>query len=300
MKINEVQISKQEVENVFSAAANKAKKGGLFGLGKRNISVQDLERTWATKYYKSTDHNDIIHMLTNDFGFNKKDIMPILNAAHKDEPIKKLARSIKAHGLEKQAIEIIDRLYKTVKESIVLEKHISDKDIKQLFVQLVQQSSATADENGSVTVNDYVKKWASEIKKAPTPEEKVNLVKEIVNFLADRHTTQEWQNVKKGVQDIISNSGVDPEQADDAIQSINQGVTMEKVTYELCNTLLTECGIQWQQLGVIPVEIDECISLKFTVLQRETLLEDFFTDLINLDKIQKLQEMKTYGRHKKS
>jgi hypothetical protein len=302
MKITEATLSNSEVKSLLTAASETGNKG-YYGFGKKKPTEQDLERVWKTKYYGSNDHNDIVHMLIKDFGFSKRQILPLLRNAHETQPVKRLAAEIKRQGLQKQAIEIIKRVAPTLKESVVLEKALSDKDIKQLFVKLVQQQGAQGSQADNAestdTVNSYVKKWASEIKQATDPDEKLGLVKEIVNFLADRHTTTQWQNVKKGVQDIIKRSGIDPTDVDDAIQNINQGVTMESATYELCNSLLQECGIQWQQLGVRPVEVDEGVSLCYTVSCRETLLEDFLTDLVNLHKIQKLHEQNVYGRSKK-
>jgi hypothetical protein len=119
---------------------------------------------------------------------------------------------------------------------------------------------------------------------------KVALIKEIVNFLSDRHGSPEWKQVVKGVRRIIDSSTVDVETQDAALRHLRDGTVMESGLFSMIDEFLCETGFGWEDLGYSPCIIENnMVSLKSTV-GSNMLLEDFFS---------KVLESHVYGRRRK-
>jgi len=100
-------------------------------------------------------------------------------------------------------------------------------------------------------INNYVKQAASAINQATDKNQKIALTKELVNSMADRQGSPEWNNAVKGVEGIIKRGGVDPGFASAAISNLRGGKTMSEAwRIYFANKLVEAVGLTWKDLGL--------------------------------------------------
>ena len=75
-------------------------------------------------------------------------------------------------------------------------------------------------------LNNYVQGAAKALNSATDKNQKVQLTKELVNFMADRKDYPEWGNAVATVQQVIKNGNVDPNFANAALAKLKSGQTM--------------------------------------------------------------------------
>lgn len=108
-----------------------------------------------------------------------------------------------------------------------------------------------AQQQTSQNINNYVKQAAQEINKTTDKNQKIALAKELVNAMADRQGTPEWNNAIKGVEGIIRRSGADPAFTNTAITNLRAGKTMmESYRIYYINKLIESVGLSWDDLGL--------------------------------------------------
>jgi hypothetical protein len=108
-----------------------------------------------------------------------------------------------------------------------------------------------AQQQTTQNINNYVKQAAQEINKATDKNQKIALTKELVNSMADRQGTPEWNNAVKGVEGIIRRAGVDPGFANTAITNLRAGKTLsEAYRIYYANKLVEAVGLTWKDLGL--------------------------------------------------
>ena len=100
-------------------------------------------------------------------------------------------------------------------------------------------------------INNYVKQAASAINQTTDKNQKIALTKELVNSMADRQGTPEYNNAIKGVEGIIKRGGVDPGFASAAISNLRSGKTMSEAwRIYFANKLVEAVGLTWKDLGL--------------------------------------------------
>ena len=105
-------------------------------------------------------------------------------------------------------------------------------------------------------LNNYVKGVAAELNKPGA--NKIALTKELVNFMADRKGTPEWENASDSMKVILKRAGLDPKFANVALQRLQAGQTMESLQMLFINSLLEELNLTFDDLelseSVVEVE----------------------------------------------
>ncbi len=108
-----------------------------------------------------------------------------------------------------------------------------------------------AQQQTSQNINNYVRGAAQAINKTTDKNQKIALAKELVNTMADRQGTPEWNNAVATVQQIIRRSGLDSSFANAAINNLKTGKTMSEAwRIYFANMLLESVGITWEQIGL--------------------------------------------------
>lgn len=112
-------------------------------------------------------------------------------------------------------------------------------------------SAKKAQQQTTQTINNYIKGAASAINSTTDKKQKIALTKELVNSMADRQGSPEWENALAGVQGIIKRAGVDPGFAATAISNLKAGKTMSEAwRIYVANKLLESVGLTWDDLGL--------------------------------------------------
>lgn len=108
-----------------------------------------------------------------------------------------------------------------------------------------------AQQQTTQTINNYIKGAAQAINQAPDKNQKIALIKELVNSMADRQGSPEWDNAFKGVEGIIKRAGADPNFANAAINNLKTGKTMaEAYQIYFINKLIESVGLTWKDVGL--------------------------------------------------
>ena len=101
------------------------------------------------------------------------------------------------------------------------------------------------------TINNYIAGAAKAINSTNDKKQKIALTKELVNSMADRQGSPEWENALAGVQGIIKRAGVDPTFAATAISNLKSGKTMSEAwRVNVANRLIESVGLTWKDLGL--------------------------------------------------
>jgi hypothetical protein len=108
-----------------------------------------------------------------------------------------------------------------------------------------------AQQQTTQNINNYVKQAAQSINQATDKNQKIALTKELVNSMADRQGTPEWDNAVKGVEGIIKRAGTDPGFANQAVNNLRSGKTMSEAwRIYFANKLVEAVGLTWKDLGL--------------------------------------------------
>lgn len=108
-----------------------------------------------------------------------------------------------------------------------------------------------AQQQTSQNINNYVKQAAQQINKSTDKNQKIAITKELVNAMADRKGTPEWNNAVKGVEGILRRAGTDPSFANAAINNLKAGKTMSEAwRIYFANKLVEAVGLTWKDLGL--------------------------------------------------
>lgn len=100
-------------------------------------------------------------------------------------------------------------------------------------------------------LNAYVQNAAKTLNSATSPQQKMALTKELVNFMADRKDYPEWNNAVATVQQVIKRGGLNPNFANSAMNRVKSGQTMaESWQIYAINKLLEAVSISWSDLGL--------------------------------------------------
>ena len=117
-------------------------------------------------------------------------------------------------------------------------------------------------------LNNYVKGVAAELNKPGT--DKIALTKELVNFMADRKGTPEWENASTSLKAVLKRAGLDPKFANVALQRIQAGQTMESMQFMFINSLLEQVGLTFADLNLTE-SVMETAGVKHYIVEDSTL-----------------------------
>lgn len=121
----------------------------------------------------------------------------------------------------------------------------------QTAKQQPKKASAADQRQTQQDLNDYVKKVAQTINNTVDVQKKMQLTKEIVNYMADRKDYPEWGNALATVKQVIQNTDLDPGFANSAINRLKSGTTMtESWRIYYINKLLESVGFTWEEVGL--------------------------------------------------
>jgi hypothetical protein len=118
-------------------------------------------------------------------------------------------------------------------------------------------------------IEKYIHNWAGSINAAASEQEKINLAKEVVNFLADRQGQPESERAKAQVAATLRRSGLNPSVNSKVLRAVKNGVRLERRNYQLANMVLEAVGLSWKAIGY-RIALSES-TLTHVVL---TLIED--------------------------
>lgn len=133
-------------------------------------------------------------------------------------------------------------------------------------------------------VNNYVRNISTQLNKVQDKNQKINLTKQLVNFMADYKNTPEWNNAIKTVELVLKKNN-DPNFATTAIQNLRQGKKIDlpakiseawQIYY--FNTLIESVGLTWEDLGFSVVNSNK----KFKIIETKYLkLNNVFEQILN-------------------
>lgn len=127
----------------------------------------------------------------------------------------------------------------------------------------------TAVGNPSVqNLNNYVKGVAAELNKPGA--DKIALTKELINFMADRKGTPEWDNASDSIKVILKRAGLNPNFANAALQRLQAGQTLESMQFMFINSLLESIGLTFADLGLNETVIENS-GVKHYIVEDATL-----------------------------
>lgn len=308
------------------------------------ISAADLTKMWKD-LGSPTDSDQIVRMLVRDVDMPKNMVMNAMKTASRAEPnVVAFADVVKRSGLTKQILAKCDTILSQnnisnnqefsfnqnartankrnqrnknrqmtwgesighVSPSITEEATIPDKAIKDIITQAVTKKLQNGASVGGT--QEKVHDWAQSIKQETDAVVKMKLVKDIVNYLADIHGTDEWKKVVHGVDNIIKTDRTisdfirdSQDKNDDKFQAIASanlasGKKMEKKMFFMTNDLLIESGISWSELSLKPELNGTDIMIYQTIKNTDMPVKKFISEMI-MNKAAK--EINTIGRAKK-
>jgi len=100
-------------------------------------------------------------------------------------------------------------------------------------------------------LNNYVRNVAGELN-AANPQQKMQLTKELINYMADRKGTPEHDEAVPTVKQMIKRSGANPQFINKAVQALQSGqtLTMERRVYQVITKLLEMTNQSWKTVGI--------------------------------------------------
>ncbi len=119
-------------------------------------------------------------------------------------------------------------------------------------------------------LNNYVKSISAELNKPGA--DKVALTKELVNYMADRKGTPEWQNASTSMKAVLKRAGLDPNFANTALQRLQAGQTLESIQFMFINSLLEQVGLTFDDLGLIETTV-ETNGIKHYIVEDKNIIQ---------------------------
>jgi hypothetical protein len=121
------------------------------------------------------------------------------------------------------------------------------------------------------TVNNYVTGVAAELNKPGV--DKAALTKELINFMADRKGTPEWQNATGSVKTVLKRAGLDQVLAKDAQQRLQAGQKFESLQAMFIDQLLEAVELTFEDLGITALLVESQNGHHYYVVEDNTLTQ---------------------------
>ena len=103
---------------------------------------------------------------------------------------------------------------------------------------------------GNQNTNDYLKSLAAQIKSEPDTNKKIELGRELINFVADRHGQPNWGTLSGVAGSIIKKNIPDPNFVRPALEKIKDGGHVGADELESINHMLESVGLTLNDLGL--------------------------------------------------
>lgn len=103
---------------------------------------------------------------------------------------------------------------------------------------------------GNQNTNDYLKSIAAQIKSEPDTNKKIELGRELINFVADRHSQPNWGTLSGVAGSIIKKNIPDPNFVKPALEKIKDGGHIGTDELESINYMLETVGLSLLDLGL--------------------------------------------------
>ena len=225
-ELSEADLSHREAQEVIKRAATRRNKS-LFSF--RKVSQEELLQAWKEDGYP-TDLDELIQTL-KPVGIGKREVKKMLKKmgidreVGSDKKVTALANAIKSAKLDYHVLKYIEKQHPKLKESVLLEKQLSDASIRELFTQI---SDARKGMPASDNARTYMKDWASEFESQSDSGTKVELIRELVNFLADRKGQTDAEELKGTATQVIRKSNLPKEVIASALNNIKSGSSFTK------------------------------------------------------------------------
>lgn len=130
-------------------------------------------------------------------------------------------------------------------------------------------------------MNQYIQGAAKTINSTQDKAQKIALTKELVNYMADRKGSPEWDNGFASVQSVIKKGNVDPKFANAALAKMKAGQTMAeawKIFY--INKLLESVNLTWKDIGLSVLK--ESTSKHYIIVETKYYkLNHLFESILN-------------------
>lgn len=212
-----------------SVNANKNTSSGQ----KPTITKEQLMKLWQDAG-SPKDMDDVIQIL-NKVGFNKSYIKSILKdtglqfGSARDPKVVALAKIINAAGLQGRILSYIKSqrgITEAIDKNIDLSSiKLTDEQIKKIFVSVTSNQIRAKQQSQNDPQNKveyYLKQWMRSFQIA-NQKDKENLVREMVNYWADRKNQPEWKTYVDKLTMVFQHSGLDRPFIDRAIMSLQKG-----------------------------------------------------------------------------
>lgn len=130
-------------------------------------------------------------------------------------------------------------------------------------------------------MNQYIQSASKTINSTQDKAQKIALTKELVNYMADRKGSPEWENGLATVQQVIKKGNVDPNFANAALAKMKAGQTMAeawKIFY--INKLLESVNLTWKDIGLSVLK--ESTSKHYIIAETKYYkLNNIFESILN-------------------
>lgn len=258
-KLNESQLSELDMSDVignYGAAGVKtiADKLNPFSKGSGKISVKD-------KMASEMFVKDFIGRASEDLARGIKAGLVNPKPASAPEPEKAdpyakddTASTTPAPTTSKTAPDASGRIEPTMDPSVDTSTKPTSAGSTAPGPASLAAAGANAQKQTNQNLNSYVQNAAKTLNSATSPQQKMALTKELVNFMADRKDYPEWDNAVATVQQVIKRGGLNPNFANSAMNRVKAGQTMaEAWQIYAINKLLEAVDISWNDLGLTPL-----------------------------------------------
>lgn len=138
-------------------------------------------------------------------------------------------------------------------------------------------------------LNNYVQNAAKALNAAKDRNQKIQLTKELVNFMADRKNYPEWDNAVATVQQVIKRGNVDPNFANAAVAKLKAGQTIAEAWQIHCiNQLLEAVDLTWEDLDLTVLKESKGSSFKI-VESKYYKLNNIFESIVSEAQAESIQ-----------
>lgn len=199
-----------------------------FGFGdKPELNYDELLTTWNRKG-RPTDTDEIKAILVAA-GLSNREVSKVFKRADvdpeegSDEQVTRVANALKKAELASYVIDYLEDMYpKEISESAQLaEAVIADSEIKKALLR-VSRVYGAKDQSQTKSVKKYIQRWTREFNAADA-DAKEPIAAEMVNYLSDRQSYNEYQDAVNAVTKVIRNSDLDEKVKKNVLDTISAG-----------------------------------------------------------------------------
>jgi hypothetical protein len=241
---NDRMVNEGPLKDLFSTAKNSTKTlAKEIANVKPDTTYENIVNVWKTKYGETTDSDEIINMLKQEFNMANRGVMAAMKKVAEDKPlIRKLAKQIKSLGLTDQVLAYLKdpKLYvnkdntengkfnrrrgrndRAFRESAfnskdnssrrivkISETTMTDNHVRDLLSKVIKNPEFLVKKETGQSTDGYFDTWNSEFNKTNDLEVKMKLVSDAVDKMVDITDKAEKNNYKNKLIAKIKGDGV--------------------------------------------------------------------------------------------